>query len=125
MSPQLEAVRQAGREAVDLKSEPWRLGDEHWFGRVRGGSTRTLRQINLRIEEIAAEVGFQALPAEHRAPHMLGLTRQAGMSDDLIAGFREHSVYVGIRGDALRVTPHLHVTDADLDRLREALHSLA
>ena len=84
----------------------------------------TLRETNLRIEEIATEFGFEALPAEYRAPHMLGLTRKAGMSDDLIARFREHSVYVGIRGDALRVAPHLHITDADLDRLREALRGL-
>jgi selenocysteine lyase/cysteine desulfurase len=81
----------------------------------------TLQQTNTRIEEIAAEAGFRALPADLRSPHILGLTREGGLSDDLVAGFREHSVHVGIRGDALRVSPHLHVTDEDLDRFREAL----
>jgi selenocysteine lyase/cysteine desulfurase len=84
----------------------------------------TLHQTNIRIEEIAAEVGFQALPAALRSPHILGLTRKGGLSNDLVAGFREHSVHVGIRGDALRVAPHLHVTDDDLDRFRDALRGL-
>jgi hypothetical protein len=69
-------------------------------------------------------VGFQALPTERRAPHILGLTRKDGLSDDLVAGFRKHRVHVGIRGDLLRVAPHLHVTDTDLDRFREALQGL-
>lgn len=85
----------------------------------------TLRQINARIEELAAEAGFQALPAEHRAPHILGLMRKTGLPNDLVARFRAQSVYVGVRGDSLRIAPHLHVSDADLDRFGKALRSLA
>ena len=84
----------------------------------------TLRETTARLEEIAAEVGFQALPLARRAPHILGLTREGGLPDDLVARFRDRSVYVGTRGASLRVAPHLHVSDADLDRFREALRSL-
>jgi selenocysteine lyase/cysteine desulfurase len=84
----------------------------------------TLRQTNARIAEIATETGFQALPVEQRAPHMLGLTRKGGLPENLVAGFRDGAVHAGIRGDSLRVAPHLHVTDADLARFRRALRSL-
>lgn len=30
-------------------------------------------------------------------------------------------VYVGARGDAIRISPHLHTTDEDVDRLFGAL----
>jgi selenocysteine lyase/cysteine desulfurase len=85
----------------------------------------TLRIVNSRIEEIAAEAGFQSLPADRRAPHILGLTRRDGhLPDGLVDHLRRHSVYVGIRGDSLRIAPHLHVNDADLDRFRLALQNL-
>ncbi len=84
----------------------------------------TLRQTNTRIAEIAAEAGFQALPVEQRAPHILGLTRKGGLPENLVAGFRDAAVHVGIRGDSLRVAPHLHLTDADLARFRKALRNL-
>ena len=85
----------------------------------------TLRNTNARIEELAAEAGFQALPTDRRAPHILGLTRRDGkLPDGLVNHLREHAVYVGIRGDSLRVAPHLHVNDGDLERFRGALQSL-
>ena len=90
-----------------------------------GEIAASLRSINARIEGIAAEAGFQALPPERRAPHILGLSREGGLPSDLLARFRESSVHVGIRGSALRVAPHVHVNDADLERFRGALRKLA
>ena len=77
-----------------------------------------------RLVEIADEARFTATPEALRAPHFLGLSREGGLPEDLVARLRERSVYVGTRGDALRVSPHLHSSDADLDRFAEALRSL-
>ncbi len=84
----------------------------------------SLGVLTARLEEIAAGHGFRALPEALRAPHILGLKREGGLPADLLARLREHDVYMGIRGDALRVSPHLHVTDADLERFRAALASI-
>lgn len=84
----------------------------------------TLRTRNAQILKIAEEAGFRALPAEHRAPHILGLSREGGLPEGIVDHFREQSVYLGIRGGSLRVAPHLHVSDDDLDRFRGALQSL-
>lgn len=85
----------------------------------------TLRQTNARIEEIAAESGFLAIPSELRSPHILGLTSKDGITEDLIARFRKQSVYVGIRGESLRVAPHLHTNEGDLERFRNVLQGLS
>lgn len=84
----------------------------------------TLRATTTRIEEVAADAGFRAAPQARRAPHFLGLTRDGGLPEGLVERFRERSVYVGTRGDALRVAPHLHTSEADLDRFGQALRSL-
>ena len=85
----------------------------------------TLRITNERIEEIAAQSGFEALPADRRAPHILGLTRRGGtLPDGLVGQLKDHSVFVGIRGNALRIAPHLHVSEDDLDRFGQALQRL-
>ena len=84
----------------------------------------TLRATTSRIAGIAAEAGYTAAPEAARAPHFLGLSRPGGLPPGLVARFRERSVYVGTRGDALRVSPHLHVSDADLERFGAALRDL-
>ncbi len=85
----------------------------------------TLCKTNAKIEEIAAGVGFQALPTSRRAPHILGLFRpNEKLPEGLVGHLREHSVFMGVRGDSLRVAPHLHVNDTDLDRFGRALQSL-
>jgi selenocysteine lyase/cysteine desulfurase len=89
----------------------------------------TLAETTRRIAAIAGEAGFEAAPPTSRAPHFLGLTRDAGrngaMPDDLVARLRDRGVYVGMRGDSLRISPHLHVSEGDLERFGEALRSLS
>ncbi|MBW2268303.1 MAG: aminotransferase class V-fold PLP-dependent enzyme [Deltaproteobacteria bacterium] len=76
----------------------------------------TLRQTNVKLETIAAHHGLRALPPERRSPHILGLEASGGLPDGLIPKLAEQSVYIGLRGNTLRVAPHVHVSDADLQR---------
>ena len=81
----------------------------------------TLRQTNVTLSAIAARHGLRALPPERRCPQILGLEAPGGLPDDLIPRLAEQSVYIGLRGNALRVAPHVHVSDADLQRFDYAL----
>jgi selenocysteine lyase/cysteine desulfurase len=81
----------------------------------------TLRQTNATLAAIAERHGLRALPAELRSPHILGLEAPDGLPADLIPKLAEQSVYIGLRGNALRVAPHVHVSDADLQRFDYAL----
>ncbi len=81
----------------------------------------TLESTTANLETIADRYGLEALDAGMRCPHILGLERPGGLPDDLVARLREQDVHVGLRGETLRVAPHLHVTAEDFQRFDYAL----
>lgn len=69
----------------------------------------------------AAGLGLQVLPPEFRAPHFLGLQFDGPVPEKLLPILSEMNVFASVRGQSLRITPHLHNTDADVERLFAAL----
>jgi selenocysteine lyase/cysteine desulfurase len=82
---------------------------------------QTLAARNAGIAERAAALGLESLGAERRAGHYLGLRFPREIPDGLLEELRQAGVYVSVRGDSLRITPHLYNDDADVDRLMHAL----
>lgn len=76
------------------------------------------------IADRAATLGLVSLPGNLRAGHFLGLRFPQGMPPGLLDALIRRRVFVSVRGDSLRVTPHLYNTDADVDRLFDALEAL-
>lgn len=81
----------------------------------------TLATRTARIAERAAALGLVSLPPGARAGHYLGLRFAGGVPAGLAEALAAEQVYVSVRGDSVRVTPHLYNTDADVDRLFAAL----
>ncbi len=81
----------------------------------------TLREKTDRIAEWAERKGLHVAPSGCRAPHMIGVSKPGGFGGELAGVLAEEKVYVSVRGDAVRVAPHLYTTDAELDRLFSAL----
>ncbi|HWS81651.1 MAG TPA: aminotransferase class V-fold PLP-dependent enzyme [Rubrobacter sp.] len=73
------------------------------------------------IEEKAGELGIATIPKERRARHMIGLMLGPDAPDDLAARLTAHNVYVSVRGESVRVSPHLYNTEEDVGRLFEVL----
>src|SRR5215467_8191374 len=77
--------------------------------------------LRLRTDAIAerahAELGIGSVPSHRRAGHYLGLRFAGGIPPDLPARLAASKVHVSVRGQAMRVTPHLWNTDADVERL--------
>jgi selenocysteine lyase/cysteine desulfurase len=70
----------------------------------------------------AAQLGLEAVPSARRAPHYVGLRFPAGVPPELPRRLAADHVYVSVRGrGALRVTPHVYNTEADIDRLIQAI----
>jgi len=84
----------------------------------------TLAQKTRLIADHAGQLGLVSVPENLRAGHYLGLQFPAGMPGDLREQLASHHVHVSIRGDSMRVTPHLYNTDTDIDRLFEALEAV-
>ncbi len=82
----------------------------------------TLRAKTARLGGIAARLGCGVPAEEDRAPHYLALEVPGGAAAirDRLAS---RNVHVSVRGDTLRVTPHLYNDDEDEDRFREGLRA--
>ena len=83
--------------------------------------SETLAARNAGISERATSLGLQGADADKRAGHFLGLRFPEGVPEGLLAELKAANVFVSIRGDSLRITPHLYNDDADVDRLFHAL----
>jgi selenocysteine lyase/cysteine desulfurase len=83
----------------------------------------TLAATTARIELGARERGLAAVPADERGPHMLGIALPADQRGKIAGKLAEASVFVGLRGSVMRVSPHLHATEGDVDRFFAALDS--
>jgi selenocysteine lyase/cysteine desulfurase len=82
-----------------------------------------LTQLTTRLADGARSLGLEVIPADQRAGHMLGIKFPRGLPPDLVHPLVERRIYVSVRGDALRVSPHLHSSPEDIDRLLGCLRA--
>ncbi|HKE47025.1 MAG TPA: aminotransferase class V-fold PLP-dependent enzyme [Rhodanobacteraceae bacterium] len=83
----------------------------------------SIAKINARIAAHLAARGFTLPPERLRMPQMFGARLPAGYRGDLVGALRSRSVYVSQRGESVRFSPHLHVSDGDVARLFLAIDS--
>jgi selenocysteine lyase/cysteine desulfurase len=85
---------------------------------------RIQRELSEWTAELATRVsmlGLQSVDPRQRVGHMIGLAATAALPSNLVDALARHGVYVAVRGNRIRVSPHLHNTAADLERLVTAL----
>ena len=76
------------------------------------------------IEKEAKQRGIEAIPAERRVRHMIGLRLGPDAPDDLAARLAQRNVFVSVRGDSVRVSPHVYNNESDIEKLFAALESV-
>jgi selenocysteine lyase/cysteine desulfurase len=81
----------------------------------------TLKIKTGRIAEKASEMGFNVAPPAVRSPHMLGISVSGSLPKGLLPMLVKEKVFVSVRGSAIRIAPHLHTSDEDIERLFSAL----
>jgi selenocysteine lyase/cysteine desulfurase len=77
------------------------------------------------IAAAAQAIGFEVLPEAARAPHFLSLGCPGGVPHDLPQRLAAQQVFVSVRGNSVRVTPHLYNDAEDAARLLAALEKEA
>jgi selenocysteine lyase/cysteine desulfurase len=80
-----------------------------------------LGPITTHVEQEAQARGLDPLPARLRAPHMLGVRLPKGPATGTRERLAAQNVHVEVIESVIRVSPHLHVTEGDLERLFAAL----
>jgi selenocysteine lyase/cysteine desulfurase len=76
-----------------------------------------LAPLTRRVEHEARTRGLHATSADARGPHMLGVELPAGRATVIGERLAAAGVFVEILGSVMRVSPYLHATDNDVDRL--------
>ena len=69
----------------------------------------------------ASGLGFRVPPDGERGSHMFGIDLPREVARRLDAELAPRGVIAGVRGDSLRLAPHLHVIEGDIDRLIDGL----
>lgn len=73
------------------------------------------------IEQKTKPLGLTAPPPHLRAGHYLGLRFDGPPPEILLPALAQDKIFVSMRGDSMRVTPHLYNNTHDIDRLISAL----
>jgi len=84
---------------------------------------QSLSYLTDEIAQRAVAAGYDIAPAEQRSRHMIGIRFRNGLPAKLADALSAAKVYVSIRGDSVRVSPHLYNDIADIDRLFAAIAS--
>lgn len=84
----------------------------------------TLRVRTDSIADRAEAMGLRVAPRRARAPHFIGISKPGGFPKELPSLLAEDQVYVSVRGESIRVSPHLYSNASEIDRLFLALQKV-
>jgi selenocysteine lyase/cysteine desulfurase len=84
-----------------------------WTPKVIG---QTLAPLTQRVADGARERGLIAPADAHRVPHFIGLRFPGDMPSEIDKKLAKNNVFTALRGDALRLSPHLFCDTGDIDR---------
>ena len=60
-------------------------------------------------------IGLKVLKAEQRGPHFLSVKLPTNSNPDLLKILESKGIYLSVRSNSLRITPHLWNTHEELD----------
>ena len=84
------------------------------------------RRLTANLFDALAEYGYEADDEEGRAAHLFGLRAPAGLDNAALkTELDRRRIYVSLRGSAVRVSPNVYNTDADIAALQDALAETA
>ena len=87
------------------------------------GIQETLASKTALIAKRLQALGLRPTAPPHRAGHFLGVRFPNGIPLDLPSRLSESGVFVSVRGESMRITPHLYNDDEDVDQLVRGLEN--
>ena len=79
--------------------------------------SKTLKKLTNEAANWAEQIGLQVATEDQRGPHFLGVGFPDGVPDGLLESLSKEQVFVSIRGESMRVSPHLFNNLQDLEKL--------
>lgn len=81
----------------------------------------TIKQKNNTIRAIFEGVGFKPSYDPKQTAHILGMEAENELSPHFVSTIREAGVRLSVRGQALRIAPHVYNDDQDMELLKSAV----
>jgi selenocysteine lyase/cysteine desulfurase len=81
----------------------------------------SLRALTDQITQCARSLGLTTPDREERGPHMLGIELPREVDRAMGQRLRDSGVIASVRGSSLRIAPHLHISEDDVDRLMSVM----
>ena len=81
----------------------------------------TLQAKTDAIADRAKEIGVVVAPRHTRSPHLIGISKPGGFRKELPNLLAQEKVFVSVRGESIRIAPHLYTADEEIERLFSAL----
>jgi len=83
----------------------------------------TLSAVTAEIAQRATALGLNVAPSHLRAGHLLGIRFPDGVPADLVERLSRNQIYVSVRGNSIRISPHLYNTENDIEKLFNTLQA--
>lgn len=84
----------------------------------------TLAGINNRIADHLSGLGFKLPESSQRSPHMFGAIIPDRYKGNLVSELSERKIFISQRGNSVRFSPYLHISEQDMERLLGTLDEL-
>ncbi|MGD8496211.1 MAG: aminotransferase class V-fold PLP-dependent enzyme [Gemmatimonadales bacterium] len=84
----------------------------------------TIAPITRLIADEARALGCVALDEGERVGHMVGVRLPNGIPSDLMRRLEAERVHVSVRGDSIRISPHVYNDESDAHRLLSVLREV-
>ena len=81
----------------------------------------TLRAKTDAIADRTAAIGLVVAPGHARAPHLIGISKPGGFPKELPNLLAQKKIFVSVRGESIRIAPHVYTSEEDIERLFSAL----
>jgi selenocysteine lyase/cysteine desulfurase len=82
-----------------------------------GNIQSALKGITATIEEKAAVLGMSYPAFPERVGHMIGIDFPGGMPEAIKGELSANNIFVGFRGQSIRVSPYLYTRESDIEKL--------
>ena len=83
----------------------------------------TSGKLTKQIAREAAELNLPPWPEPYRAPHYLCLRADQQVTGTLSERLRQEKIYISVRGNSIRITPHVYNSEEDVQRLLGVLRT--
>ncbi len=77
----------------------------------------TLSGLTGQIAERAKKLGLSVAPAKFHAGHLIGIRFPGGVPAALIEQLKAEKIFVSVRGNSIRIAPHLYNSETDVEKL--------